>query len=666
MKRFIKICLVVILCAVCLYPVLRFAGATPILDLREFFGAYTGPANGIQQDDNVKASMDLLHVKAGVASGTSGDTWYVDSNETTGTENGMTWTTATDTLDEAVDLASAGDTILIADGHAENLTGADGVDVDVAGLTIKGLGNGERRPTFSFTNTASEFVIGGTGDNSSIENLRFIATVDSVIKAIDVEAACVGWSIIECEFKAETTTTDEFDDTIIIGAASDNGLIKDCRFLGDPGANAEPQSAINFVDCDNLRIIGNQFFGDRAVACIENASTASNNILIEGNILFNGIIGGQGGLNTLPTITLLATTTGTIINNQSFTNVAQPEDAIVGADMFQANNTYSEYENASGSVPVGKTYAVDALAALGIANTGTIFYCDSGETSGVEDGLTWSTATDTLDEAINLCTTDAGDVIFVAPKHTETFAAADGFDADVAGVTIIGIGRGEATPTFIFNDGAAEVAVGGTGDNVTIRNLRFECSVDSVLIGLDIEAGADGVTIQDCLFWEVGDATGTDEFDSAIRIGNACIDTQILNCKFRAEGAEAISAIHSDNDTSFTLIKGCTIVGDYASGCVNFISVASTDLHIIDNLLINGDLVGDNGINAVAAINCVEATGGIVAENRIVSDVTTGLLMRVADDMVFMDNWITDRDGDEFGAAIETTSATITVFVDGG
>jgi hypothetical protein len=279
--------------------------------------------------------------------------------------------------------------------------------------------------------------------------------------------------------------------------------------------------------------------------------------------------------------------------------------------------------------------------------------------------LSWGTATDTLDEAINLCTANAGDVIFVAPGHTETFTAADGFDADVAGITIIGLGTKEAMPTFIMNNANAEVAVSGTGDNVTIRNLRFECSVTGVLRCIDIEAGADGVTIDGCLFWEVGDASGTDEFVDCVYIGNACIDTTIQNCTFRAEAAGAVSAITTDDDTSFTTIKNNVIVGDYSTACIEFATVASTDLHIIGNTLINGDLVGDGGINAVAAISIVDASGGFIADNRIVSDVATGLLMRVADDMTFMNNFITDTDGDEFSGTSEDSAASIAGHTDG-
>ena len=45
--------------------------------------------------------------------------------------------------------------------------------------------------------------------------------------------------------------------------------------------------------------------------------------------------------------------------------------------------------------------------------TGTKFYLDSA-ISGATAGTSWATAVDTLKEAIALCTSNAGDIIYVA------------------------------------------------------------------------------------------------------------------------------------------------------------------------------------------------------------------------------------------------------------
>ena len=302
----------------------------------------------------------------------------------------------------------------------------------------------------------------------------------------------------------------------------------------------------------------------------------------------------------------------------------------------------------------------DTLAAKGAG--GDVFYVDSAAT-GSGDASSWTNADITIEAALVHCTASAGDIIYVAPNHAETFTSSQ-LDLDKIGVSVIGLGNGSSRPTITFNHTSATLDIGA--DDVTVKNLIFLCSVTGVLVGVDIEAGADYVTIEDCLFWEAGDATGTDEFVDALYIGNACIGTKILNCDFRAEAAGAVSAITSDNDTSFTLIKGCTIVGDYSTANIEFATVASTDLHIIGNTLINGDLVADGGLNAVAVISVFDTSGGFVAGNMCAADVATNhLAMTVFDDGVFMENFTTDDDGDDFEGTSRSDTSAVTASADG-
>jgi len=439
--------------------------------------------------------------------------------------------------------------------------GADGVDADRSGVTIIGLGNGENRPKIDYDTATDEFVIGA--DDVRIYNLWFHANIDSVVKAIDIEAGFENWVIQDCIFDVETDGTDEFDDAILVQAASDGGLLKNCEFYAGAVNNGDTQSAICMLDSDHTQIIGNKFFGDYAVACIESKTTASNFLTIKDNILFNGIIGGNAGLNALPTITLKDDTTGVIINNHSFCNVASPEDAIVSADCYAAGNTYSEREQAGGSVPIGKSYSADAIALMG-ASTGRIIYCDSGETSGIEDGVTWATATDTLDEAVNLCTASAGDIILVAANHYETLGSgADGVDIDAAGVTVIGVGKGDSMAQFYYDTATDEFVIGAAGDGTVLVNLQFTAALDSVVKAIDVEAGALNWIIKDCLF-DVN-TPGTDEFDDAIIINAAADGGSIEGCRFwmgATSNGDTQSAINFVDCDQLRIIHN-EIFGDY-------------------------------------------------------------------------------------------------------
>jgi hypothetical protein len=76
MKKLITICLVLIFCATTSYGVPRSSG-------RDERGAFTGPRSGTAQDDNIKASLDLLHANQAkyiskVATSASDDLFDVD------------------------------------------------------------------------------------------------------------------------------------------------------------------------------------------------------------------------------------------------------------------------------------------------------------------------------------------------------------------------------------------------------------------------------------------------------------------------------------------------------------------------------------------------------------------------------------------------------------
>lgn len=95
------------------------------------------------------------------------------------------------TIQAAVDAAedSADDVIVVADGYSETVTAAAGLDLDKIGLTIIGLGKGNRRPTINFT-TATTADMDVDAEGIKIENFIFDLTgVDALAAPIDVNAA---------------------------------------------------------------------------------------------------------------------------------------------------------------------------------------------------------------------------------------------------------------------------------------------------------------------------------------------------------------------------------------------------------------------------------------------------------------------------------------------
>ena len=94
------------------------------------------------------------------------------------------------TIDAAVGActANAGDVIYVMPGHTETVIKASGLDLDVAGITIIGIGTGSLRPTINFTT-----VVGADMDvvaaNVTIQNILFTGGKDALTNPIHIAAA---------------------------------------------------------------------------------------------------------------------------------------------------------------------------------------------------------------------------------------------------------------------------------------------------------------------------------------------------------------------------------------------------------------------------------------------------------------------------------------------
>lgn len=286
----------------------------------------------------------------------TGKVIYVDSG-TPGAGDGRSWGTALATLDAAFDsgmiTSLAGGTVYIAAGHSETLgSGANGVDIDVSNVTVIGLGSGKAVPYFDYDTISDEFVI--AGNNVHIKNLRFHSNITAVVLAIDIEGGAENFIIEDCLFDLESTGTDDFIDAIVVGAACHGGQIINCRWY--MGAGSDNDTAIHFVNGDYLRIEGCEFYGDFIDAAIFNETTKSLHVTIRDNIIFNGTEDGVAGLNAKPCISLHTDTSGTIVNNSTFCNVATAGLAIVADECFLFGNTYNETAGSGTALVVGQTY----------------------------------------------------------------------------------------------------------------------------------------------------------------------------------------------------------------------------------------------------------------------------------------------------------------------
>ncbi|HUU94201.1 MAG TPA: hypothetical protein VM487_00560 [Phycisphaerae bacterium] len=208
-----------------------------------------------------------------------------------------------------------------------------------------------------------------------------------------------------------------------------------------------------------------------------------------------------------------------------------------------------------------------------LGGQGKTFFVDSVYGSAANSGESWDDALATLDDAVNKCTANRGDVIYVAPGHAENLAADSAVDIDVAGVTVIGTGVGAMRPTFTGTAAAGDMKLAAA--SVTIRNLLFLGGID-VMTGIIEVSGADCAII-DCEYRDVtGQAT-----DTIISVDGA---DRLLIDGYRHIGAAAAganSAIALDGSDDAT-IRNCQIYGNFAVGAIDLRTTASARVNVHD------------------------------------------------------------------------------------
>jgi len=139
------------------------------------------------------------------------------------------------TLDYAIGRCTAnrGDVIVLMPGHAENISAASGITVDVAGIAIVGLGAGTLRPKFSFTAAAATYVMSAA--NVSHYNVQWEANFADVTIGLDVSGVD-GLTWDNCYF-TEAGTDLNFVDVIDLATGADDLHWENCKFIGGDAAN---------------------------------------------------------------------------------------------------------------------------------------------------------------------------------------------------------------------------------------------------------------------------------------------------------------------------------------------------------------------------------------------------------------------------------------------
>lgn len=238
------------------------------------------------------------------------------------------------------------------------------------------------------------------------------------------------------------------------------------------------------------------------------------------------------------------------------------------------------------------------LSNLGINNLAEaqLLFVDSGsanklDADDTEHGHSFEKPLATVDYAIGLCTASEQAIILLAPGHYEDYDdTTTGFDADKAGVVIIGLGVGSSRPRFDFNDATSKCIIGA--NDVQIKNVVFRPSVELVAIGLDYEASKTGVALEDVEFAMGELGNGTDEFIKAIHLTSGNHDCRFKNVRITSHAScgGATHGIHIDAASDRLVFQNVVIDGQYATGGI--LEDAAGKNHIVEDCSI--DVSGTN------------------------------------------------------------------------
>lgn len=209
------------------------------------------------------------------------DVFFVDSTAT-GASNASTHGTnpnspfATLAYAFSSDRVTAGDVVYVMPGHAETIDAAGDITMDIAGVTVIGLGSGSLRPTFTFaTSTAATWLI--TAANVTVKNVLITTSgVIDVVNGITVSAADCRLEDVEVR---ESAADSQFVDPIIVttGAAR----CKIVRYICRSHASGDAIQSGILVDAavDGVEIDDAVIDGLFATGNIESTAAATNTII---------------------------------------------------------------------------------------------------------------------------------------------------------------------------------------------------------------------------------------------------------------------------------------------------------------------------------------------------------------------------------------------------
>jgi len=165
-----------------------------------------------------------------------------------------------------------GDQILVRPGYTLTLNDAVTLQLNVAGVSIKGLGVGNDRPTITYANTAANIPV--SANDCLIENIVLVPSVASVVAGITVTAS--GARIYVDSRDASSSLS--FISPLVLNGTHD--FVGEWRHRGNASTSTMTRG-VDIINCGDVRL-DLDFYGNASVAVVNMRTTASTNVEVAG------------------------------------------------------------------------------------------------------------------------------------------------------------------------------------------------------------------------------------------------------------------------------------------------------------------------------------------------------------------------------------------------
>jgi hypothetical protein len=263
---------------------------------------------------------------------------------------------------------------------------------------------------------------------------------------------------------------------------------------------------------------------------------------------------------------------------------------------------------------------------------GKVFYVNSSNVTTV-DGVAGSNANRgtyqkpfaTLTYAITQCKASRGDIICLLPGYTQTLSSANAIDMSIAGVAVIGLGRGTKKATFTL-DTADTTCLKVSSFNNAFINCVFSANYADIATCINATT-AKYLTLVDCEFVDTATNMNFLYIVDSDTTANRCDGVYVERCKWISPDLACVSFLKMDaaqDDIAF--------VDNYINLGVNnskgaFIAGGANN---VTNLRIRGNRVIRLNTTNAGALIASSATGcsGFISDNYVqMADGTNNLMI---------------------------------------